>query len=59
MNLDYLSAQNFSVNTLGLFEIVEKFSENLFHLGVDDEIFGFTCFQLDSVHSMGWDAPIM
>lgn len=48
MHLDFfLPAQNFSVNTLSLFEIVEKFSENLFHLEVDYDIFGSTCFQLE------------
>lgn len=42
MNLDFLPpAQNLYINTFGLFEIIEKFSEILFQLEVDDQIFGF------------------
>jgi len=60
MNLDILPpAQNLSINILCLFEIVEKFSENPFQLEADDQIFGFTCFQLDSVRGMWWDALTM
>lgn len=52
-------AQNLSINTLCLFEIVEVFPENPFQLRVDDQIFGFTCFQLDNIRGMWWEASIM
>lgn len=55
MNLGFLPpAQNLYINTFGLFEIIEKFSEILFQLEVDDQIFAFICFQLGSVCGMGW-----
>lgn len=53
MSLNFLPpAQNLSINALCLFEILGKFSENQFQLEVDDQIFGFMCFQLDRVYGM-------
>jgi len=39
-------AQNLSINKLCLFEIAEMFSENPLQLRADDQIFGFTCFEV-------------